>query len=128
MEEILKIAGIAITGVILASATKAIKPEFVIYIVISTVVILLFFIIDKLVYVFSFLEEVYGNLTYGKTFFSILIKVLAVAYLTDFVSSICKDAGETAISIKVELSGKVIIFYISIPILVSILDLVNSII
>jgi len=47
--------------------------------------------------------------------------------MTDLTSQLCKDAGESAIGSKVELAGKIIIFYLSIPILIAILDLVNSI-
>jgi len=125
--EILKITGIALTGILLAGLLKSIKPDFVIYVVLTTVVLLFLLILEKLGYVFSFLESIYSGLSYGKTFFPILIKVLAVAYMTDFTSQLCKDAGEGAIASKVELAGKIIIFYLSIPILIAILELINSI-
>jgi len=125
--EIIKIVSIALIGVILSGIIKGIKPDFAIYVVLTTVICIFLIILEKLGYMFSFLEKIYDELSYGKEFFPILIKVLAVSYLTDFVSDLCKDADEKAISSKVELAGKVIIFYLSIPILVSILDLINVI-
>ena len=83
--------------------------------------------VDKLIVVFEFLQSIYDQLTYGKTFFPIIMKVLAVAYLADFTSQLCKDSGEAAIAGKVELAGKVIIFYLAVPILLAILELINSI-
>lgn len=125
--DILKIVAIALTGVILAGIVKSVKKEFTVYIVLATIAVIFVFTIEKLATVFEFLKEIYSQITYGKTFFPILIKVLAVSYLTDFTAQLCKDAGEGAIATKLELAGKIVIFYLSIPILVSILDLINGI-
>ncbi len=93
----------------------------------ATIVLIFFLTVDKLRVVFDFLNTIYSQITYGKTFFPILLKVLAVAYLTDFTAQLASDAGESAIGSKLELAGKIIIFYLSIPILVAILDLINSV-
>lgn len=125
--EILQIAGIAVSGVLLVSIIRAFKPEMAIYVVISTIAVILILSMQQLSYVFQFLRSIYNDMTYGKEYFPIIIKVLAVAYLADFTAQLCNDAGEKAIGSKVELAGKIIIFYISLPILISILQLVNSI-
>ena len=124
--EILQIAGIAVSGMLTVSLVRIIKPEFAIYIVIATVVVILILSVQQLTAVFQFLKSVYDDMTYGKEYFPIIIKVLAVAYLADFTAQLCNDAGESSIGSKVELAGKIIIFYISLPVLVSILKLVNS--
>lgn len=125
--EIMKIVGIAIAGVILVSIVKNFRPEFSIYIALATVVIIFIMAVSKLTSVFQFLESVYNQMTYGTEYFPIIIKVLVVAYLTDFTSQLCKDAGEGSIAGKVELAGKIVIFYLALPILTAILDLINSV-
>lgn len=124
--EILKIVAIALTGVILAALMKNLNKEMSIYIILATVIILFISIIDELWEAFRFLEGIYDNVTYGKAFFPVILKVLAVAYITDFTAQLCKDSGEGAIGAKVELAGKVIIFYLAIPILTAVLELVGS--
>lgn len=124
--EILKIVALALTGVILAALMKSVNKEISIYIVLATVIILFLSIIDKLADIFQFLENIYDNVTYGRTFFPVILKVLAVAYITDFTAQLCKDAGEATIGSKVELAGKVIIFYLAMPILTAILELIGS--
>lgn len=126
--EILQIAGIAVSGMIMVSLVRIFKPEFAIYIVIATVIVILILCVTELTAVFQFLKSVYDEMSYGKEYFPIIIKVLVVAYLADFTAQLCNDAGETSIGSKVELAGKIIIFYLSLPILVSILELVNSMI
>ncbi|MCB6993730.1 stage III sporulation protein AD [bacterium 210820-DFI.6.37] len=125
--EILQITAIAIGGVIMAAVVKNFKPELSIYVVLATVIIIFLMALDKLTAVFQFLGAIYEDMTYGKDFFPIIIKVLVVAYLADFTSQLCKDAGEGAIGGKVELAGKIVIFYLSMPILLAILELINSV-
>lgn len=125
--EIMKIAAIAIGGVIMAAIVKAFKPELSLYVVLATIIVIFLMAMDKLTAVFQFLRSVYGEMTYGREFFPIIIKVLVVAYLADFTSQLCKDAGEAAIGSKVELAGKIVIFYLSMPVLLAILELINSI-
>ena len=57
--EILKIAAVALTGVILASVMKTVNKEITIYIILATVIILFLSIIDKLWEAFRFLEGIY---------------------------------------------------------------------
>lgn len=125
--EIMKIVAIAIGGVIMAAVVKNFKPELSIYVVLATVIVIFLMALDKLTTVFQFLSSVYDEMTYGKNFFPIIVKVLVVAYLADFTAQLCKDAGEGAIGNKVELAGKIVIFYLAMPILLAILDLINSV-
>lgn len=122
--EIFKIAVIGICGMVLSSMVKGYKPEMSIYIVIGTVLILFGYIMYRLTAVFDLFDGVYGQITYGKAFFPVIIKVLIVGYIADFSCQLCKDAGEGAIAGKLELAGKVIIFYLAIPIMMSLIELV----
>lgn len=124
--EILKVVVLALAGVMLAGLMKNVNKEIAVYVAVATVIIIFLSVIDKLAGIFGFLEGIYDNITYGKVFFPIIIKVLAVAYITDFTAQLCKDAGEASIGSKVELAGKVIIFYLAMPILTAILELISS--
>jgi stage III sporulation protein AD len=120
--DIFQIVAVALCGVITTSIIREYKPEAAIYIIIATVLIIFGFILHQLTSVFDFLGSVYENVSYGKAFFPILLKILAVAYIADFVAQVCKDAGEEAIGGKVELAGKVVIFYIAVPVMMSVLE------
>lgn len=124
--EILKIAALALAAVILIVLVKNYKPEFGIFVAMGCSILILYFLADSLKYAFSYISDIYGRLEYGKSYFPIVIKVLAVAYITEFTSQLCKDAGESSIASKVELAGKVIIFCVAIPVFISILNLVEE--
>ncbi|WP_154937590.1 SpoIIIAC/SpoIIIAD family protein [Bacilliculturomica massiliensis] len=124
--DIFKIAVIGICGVVLSSMVKGYKPEMAIYIVISTVLLLFGYILYHLTAVFDLFSGVYGQIRYGKAFFPVVVKVLVVGYIADFTAQLCRDAGEGAIAGKVELAGKVMIFYLAVPIMMSLLEIVTK--
>lgn len=128
MDELIKICFIGITAVIIISLIKTYKPEFVIEVTLCAGLIMLFFVIDSLKDGFSFMTEIYDELSYGKEYFPIILKVLAIAYITEFASAICQDAGEKSIASKVELAGKTAIFFAAIPVFVSLLTLLDGLI
>ncbi len=124
--EVLKIVALALTGVLLAALMNSVRKEMSIYIILATVIVIFVLILDELAGIFHFLEGIYENVTYGKTFFPVILKVLAVAYITDFTAQLCRDAGEGTIGSKVELAGKIIIFYLAMPVFTAILELISS--
>ena len=128
MVVILKICAVGITGLIIISIIKAYKPEFTVEAVLCTSIILLWFALEGLQQAFIYMESLYGRLTYGKEYFPVILKVLVIAYATEFTSALCEDAGEKSIGTKVELAGKIGIFFVAIPVFTSLLNLLDSLI
>ena len=126
MSEILKICAIAMAGIILIALIKTYKPEFTVEIIICVSVIILWAAADSLIYAFTYMENLYGQLSYGKEYFPVIIKALAIAYLTEFTASLCEDAGQKSIGTKVELAGKIAVFFVAIPVFTSLLNLLTS--
>ena len=128
MVVVLKICATGILGLIIISLIKAYKPEFTVEAVLCTSLLLLWFALDGLQYAFTYMENLYGRLTVGKEYFPVKLKVLVSAYATEFTSALCEDAGEKSIGTKVELAGKVAIFFAAIPVFTSLLNLLDSLI
>lgn len=124
--EILRIAALALCAVVIIVVVKHYKPEFGVLVAVGCSILILYFLADSMKYAFSYIAQLYGKLNYGKTYLPIIIKVLAIAYITEFTAQLCKDAGESSIGAKVELAGKIMIFCVAIPVFVSILNLVET--
>ena len=56
----------------------------------------------------------------------ITIKIVGIAYISEFSTQALKDAGETAIASKVELAGKLIITVMTLPLIKQFTDLMLS--
>lgn len=124
--EILKIAGLGLCAVILITIVKNHKPELGMLTAMACSLLLLYFLIDSMKYAVAYITGIYDGLETGKTYLPIILKILAIAYITEFTTQLCKDAGESAIASKIELGGKIMIFCVAIPVFTSILNLVEQ--
>ena len=51
-----------------------------------------------------------------------ILKIVGVAYIADFGSQICRDAGEGALASKIEFAAKIIVLVMAVPIIVAVLQ------
>lgn len=126
--DILKIVGIGLIATTLSVVLKQQKPEFAMQVSIVTGLVIIFFVLDELSYVVKILEDLSRRANLNSLYFSTVLKVIGIAYIAEFGSQISRDAGENSIASKIELGAKVIIMMMSLPILMSILDLIIKII
>ena len=124
--EITKIIGIAFIAIFIILVLKQYKPEFALQASIIAGIIILFYSVSKLNIIIDLLKSLSKKIDLNISFFSILLKITGIAYLSEFASNICKDAGETAIASKVELAGRVLIIALSIPIISTLLETMIS--
>lgn len=120
--EITKIIGIAFIAVFVILLLKQYKPEYAIQISIVAGIMILFFSVSKLNIIIDLLKNLSSKIDLNIGFFSILLKITGIAYLSEFACNVCRDAGETAIASKVELAGRVLIIALSIPIISTLLE------
>lgn len=125
--DIIKIIGVGLTALIILIIVKQYRPEFSIYISLIAGAIILVMVIDKISAIINLLTSISNKGGMNSEFLNILLKITGIAILTEYAVSICKDAGETAIASKIDFGGKIVIISISIPIIVSLLELIVGI-
>ena len=128
MIALLKICAIGIAALMLIGVVRTYKPELTVATAFCAGLILLYILLDSLRYGLEYVASVYDGLTYGREYFPIIIKVLGIAYVTEFAVALCKDAGENSIAGKIELAGKAAIFFAAIPVFTSLLELLGELI
>lgn len=107
---------------------KQYKSEYAIYASVIAGATLLIFAVSKVGTIINLLENLVDTVGINKEFFKILLKITGIAYLVEFASNMCKDAGESAISSKIELAGKLLIVTLSIPIISTLVETITKII
>ena len=125
--EIVQVIAIAFIATFIVMILKQYRPEFSIYISIIAGILIFFIVIVKLTSVIQIIKSLSSKLGTNVQYFSLLIKITGIAYLSEFATNICKDSGETAIASKVELAGRVIIIAMSVPILGALIDTITNI-
>ncbi len=122
--DILQIIGLAIVATVIIAVLKAQRPEIAIQISIAAGIIVFTMILGKITAVIELLNSYAQKVNIDTIYLSTLLKIVGIAYITEFGAEVCKDAGEGAIASKVELAGKVVIIVLAVPIITSLLDLI----
>lgn len=121
----LKLCAAALVSSVLIGLIRVCKPELTLEAVLCASVILLSCILSSVVHGFAYLEDIFTRITDSGSYFPVIVKALGISYLTDFTSALCQDAGEKAIAGKVELAGKIAVFFTAIPVFQSVLDMMD---
>lgn len=56
------------------------------------------------------------------SYLSLLLKIIGVAYIAEFGAQLCRDAGEGAAAMKVEMAARVAIVLLALPMLTSVVS------
>jgi stage III sporulation protein AD len=120
--EIAQIVGIALVTTIMLLILRQEKPVMAVVLSIVFSIVIFTYLMGKMASILSIMEELTQRAQVNYFFFGTLLKILGVAYLGEFASSICQDAGEHAVAKKVEFASKIIIAVLALPILVAILE------
>jgi stage III sporulation protein AD len=126
--DIMKIVMTGIISALLAVVLREEKPETAFAVSLVTGLVIFVFVITRLNSVMTVLKHFAAKADIDVLYFSTILKVIAIAYITEFGAQICRDAGEGAIAAKVEFAGKVLIMVIAIPILAALMDIMVKII
>ncbi|MBE5888066.1 MAG: stage III sporulation protein AD [Lachnospiraceae bacterium] len=82
---------------------------------ISTGMIIFFYVLSQIQVIIGFITDMLQMVAIEETYYIQLLKMLGIAYVAEFASSICKDAGHNSISGMIELFAKISIVTLSIP-------------
>ena len=124
---VFKIVGIALMAVAASLVLRAYRPELGLQIAVAAGVLILMLTLDELIALSSFLSETLARFQIDPGYLKVMLKVIGTAYLAQFAADLCRDAGESAVAGKVELAGRVLILALCLPVLMSILEMVESI-
>ena len=124
---VFKIVVIALMAVAASLVLRAYQPELGLQIAVAAGVLILMLTLDELIALSSFLSETLARFQIDPGYLKVMLKVIGTAYLAQFAADLCRDAGESAVAGKVELAGRVLILALCLPVLMSILEMVGSI-
>lgn len=123
---IIAFVGAGIIGAVLSVVLRQYKPEFSVYITLITGMLMLGAAVTA---VKPVIEAVSGYLQIADpdtSYADVLIKSLAVCYITQMASDSCADAGEKSIAAKIELAGKFAIVLLALPVFDRLMEVIKQ--
>ena len=115
--EIFKIVSIGVIGTFLAMTVRAYKAELGVLTALTTAFLMLYFTVPQISDVVSGIKNLAENSAVDSVYVKAVIKIIGIAYITQFASELAKDANETLLSKKMELVGKIGIIALMMPII-----------
>lgn len=125
--EIIKIVLIGVVGVLLAVPLKSYKAEYGVYIGIAVCLMILGYATQYFAGILSSIEQLREYLKGSYSYITVLLKAIGATYACEFCAGICKDAGYNGIAGQVEIIGKLYILLMGMPILIALLESIQSI-
>lgn len=122
-----KVGGIALTGLSALLILRAYKPEWAAFLRMAVTVVSLGLVISMAATAVGYVTDLTaatGALD-GEAW-TILLKALGLAFLTETAASVCRDSGEAGLATWVETAGKLEILLLSFPLIRTVLDTVAS--
>ncbi|MDE7017885.1 MAG: stage III sporulation AC/AD family protein [Lachnospiraceae bacterium] len=125
--DIIKIALIGIVGVMLAVSLKGYKSEYGIYIGFAVCLLILTYSVNYFTGILTGMESLQSYLGESFEYLSVLFKAVGAAYVCEFCSGICRDAGYLGIAGQIETMGKMYILLIGMPVLFALMESIHAI-
>ena len=117
-----------IISAVLSLVLKQYKPEYSMFISLASGILIFISVIAAINPIIRYITELTENAGLGGMYAEVLLKSLAVCYLTQLASDCCKDAGETAIAGKLQIAGKIAVLIMALPIFKSITEIITGLI
>lgn len=122
MSDSFKICAIGIVFAIVCVLIKNYRGEFLIPIRLASV-ILIFGVVAVLISpIVKFLRDIMGQ-TIPLEYMELILKALAIAYMTQISSEMCRECGENSIAFGIETVGKIEIVVLSLPLINNIISM-----
>ncbi|MDP2871716.1 MAG: stage III sporulation protein AD [Bacillota bacterium] len=122
--DIARVVAFAFIAVVLVVVLRQERPELAMLVGAAAGAMLVLQMLGPLGQAVTALADLAGRAKVERFYLDTVLRVIGVAYLAEFGSQICRDAGEGALASKVELAGKVLIMVFAVPVVTAVVEVV----
>jgi len=119
----LRTALLGIVTIMVAMAMKQGKAEFATFVSFTGSILIAWIAIQLLDGITGSFERLEKLISVDMEYIALLVKMIGVTYISEFASSLCRDAGYSAVAGQIELVGKLTILTIGMPIVLALFEL-----
>lgn len=120
--EILHIIGLGFVVTLLILIIKQQRPELAVQLGLTLSAIIFLMVLGKLSVVLELFQDLAAKANISQLYLNTLLKIIGIAYITEFGAQVCRDAGEGAVAGKIEFAGKILVMILAVPIIALVLD------
>ena len=120
--EIIQIIGLGFMVTLLILVIKQQRPEIAVQLSLALATIIFLMVLTKINIVLDLFRDMAAKANISSMYLNTILKIIGIAYVTEFGAQVCRDAGEGAVAGKIEFAGKVLVMVMAIPIIALVLD------
>lgn len=126
--EIIQIVGLGFTVTLLILVIRQQRPELAVQLSLTLAIVIFLLVLTKLNIMLNLFRDLAAKADISQMYLNTILKIIGIAYITEFGAQVCRDAGEGAVAGKIEFAGKIFVMIIAIPIIALVLDTVTKLI
>lgn len=120
--EIIQIIGLGFVVTLLILIIRRERPELAVQLSLTLATMIFLLVLSKISVVLDLFRDLAEKAGISQLYLNTLLKIIGIAYITEFGAQVCRDAGEGAVAGKIEFAGKVLVMVMAIPIIALVLD------
>lgn len=120
--EIIQIVGLGFIVTLLILIIRSQRPEIAVQLSITLATVIFLLVLAKIEVVLNIFRDLADKASVSQMYLNTILKIIGIAYITEFGAQVCRDAGEGAVAGKIEFAGKVLVMVLAIPIIALVLE------
>jgi len=127
MEQILRIAAVAIVVVLCAAVVRRGAPEMSLVLVLSAGVVIFCWVLGALGEILSAMKRLAQLAQLEDELIAPVAKTVVVAIITRLTGEICRSAGEGGVAAFVEVAGTIVALVVALPLMEAVIQMMTEI-
>jgi stage III sporulation protein AD len=120
--DVLQIVALGLTATVLIVLVKSQRPDLAVLLSVAAGAIIFLLVLGKIGSIIDVIKELSERAGISMIYLGTILKIVGIAYIAEFGSQICRDAGAGAVASKIEFAAKVLIMVLAVPIVVAVLQ------
>lgn len=120
--DVLQIVALGLTATVLLVVLRGQRPDLAVLLSVAAGAIIFLLVLGKIGSVIEVIKDLSERAGISMIYLGTILKIVGIAFIAEFGSQICRDAGEGAVASKIEFAAKVLIMVLAVPIVVAVLQ------
>ena len=127
-EVLVAAVGLLLCAVLLAVVLRPQRPEMAICLSLAAGALVLILLLGQMAPLLASIRRLVQGGDFSAEWLEAVLKAAGICLLTQLTADTCRDAGETALAGKAELTGRILLLLLAVPLFEQILTLVTGLI
>ena len=124
--DIVKISLLGLVAVAITLFIKHYRPEYAFMFMLAVGLFLFYLCFEAFLMVADITRKISAGIGAYDGYIQMLLKIVGISYISEFCSSMCQDAGYSALGKQIEMAGKFCVLLMGMPVFLSLVQTIGE--